>query len=270
MTVHFVREFRLTTPDPSAPSSPPPPPGAPPHPQVHVGYLLRAEDASWTSRFATGTRVDLLGSLTLHLMFKDLGGGSAGLRIESLEFDAKAFEESVARGAMEPVLAAARREVKQEQRAGAESSEEQDQQQPRQQVPAPRGRKGSAAATAAQRGMVTRRRSASAKTEQDTDEREGGDDSAAGGSGAGGAGRTGDDTVAKTEQQQQEGDAQQPLDDGGNQGSVVRVPGSAVGGFGITELGMRCLEVCGFALRRVKKFLVADKTDAACRCDLPT
>lgn len=242
MTVHFVREFRLTTPDPASLSSPVPA-GAPPPPQVHVGYLLQADDASWTSRFAQGTRVDLLGSLTLHLMFKDLGSGSVGLRIESLDFDAKAFEESVARGAMEPVLAssmpsapgsALATSVKHEPRSG-----EVDEADERQQQGAPRGRKGSAASSAAQRGMTTRRRSASAKTEQDADGRAAGGDEDEGRDGGGGSADGGDGQ----QQEQQEGVQRQSKQEDDVPSAVVRVPGSPVGGFGITNLGMRCLEV---------------------------
>jgi len=252
LTVHFVREFRLTTPDPASLSSPLPA-GAPLPPQVHVGYLLQAEDASWTSRFAQGTRVDLLGSLTLHLMFKDLGGGSAGLRIESLDFDAKAFEESVARGAMEPVPASTMlpaagapltTSIKHEPRSGG--PDEADEQQPG----APRGRKASAASmAAAQRGMTTRRRSASAKTEQDADGRagagDGEDDRRGDGSADGGDGQQLKEQQKEQEKEQQlQDDVQrQSKQDGEVPSAVVRVPGSPVGGFGITNLGMRCLEV---------------------------
>ncbi|BGP38877.1 hypothetical protein JCM10449v2_002815 [Rhodotorula kratochvilovae] len=209
LTVHFVREFRLTTPDPSLPSSP----SSPPTPQVHIGYLLRAEDASWTSRFAHGARVDLLGALTMHLMFKDLGGGSAGLRIESLEFDAKTFEESVARGAMEPVALPPSVPA-----ASKEADED-----------AARASKARKASTASKRGMVTRRRSASAKVEQeveheDDDDRDAGD-----------AEREDKKPSPQREASREDGEEKK--------GAVVRVPASAVGGFGITELGMRCLEI---------------------------
>ncbi|KPV77262.1 uncharacterized protein RHOBADRAFT_51145 [Rhodotorula graminis WP1] len=242
MTVHFVREFRLTTPDPASLSSPLPA-GAPPPPQVHVGYLLQADDASWTSRFAQGTRVDLLGSLTLHLMFKDLGGGSAGLRIESLDFDAKAFEESVARGAMEAVSASSMpptagpplaTSVKHESRSGGPDEADEQQVQG-----APTGRKGSAGSAAAQRGMVTRRRSASAKTEQDAGGRAGGGDEADDRQGGGASADGGDGP----REEQQDGVQRQSKQEDDVPSAVVRVRGSPVGGFGITNLGMRCLEI---------------------------
>ncbi|GJN89934.1 hypothetical protein Rhopal_002923-T1 [Rhodotorula paludigena] len=232
MTVHFAREFRLTTPDPTvAPPSPPSPPSAsttvppppPPHaPPVHIGYLLRAEDATWTSRFSTGARVELVGALTMHLMFKDLGNGAAGLRIESLEFDARAFEESVVRAAMEPLPAyeaAARGADK--AAAGRDKAEDESE--------ASRPAKGGRRGAAAKRGMVTRKRSASAKVEQDDEE---------------GAGESGaveqDDEKKRIAGAPIEGE-----DDGGveQKGSAMRVPPSAVGGFGVTELGMRCLEI---------------------------
>lgn len=245
----FAREYRLTTPDPSSGSpsqsqsvspdsvSPPSAASSPSPYPVHIGYLLRAEDAVWTSRFRSGTKIDLLGTLTMHLMFKDLGTGAAGLRIESLEFESRGHEEWIARGAMESVLTSMVNEVagagpsersalsgallggvKTEEGAGGGSRGGKEKERPK-------SKKGNTRET---RGMVTRRRSASQKStidhpiEDDSDENEEEEKSV--------RGEQGRKRELSNEERLQ-------------QMRSVSMPVTPVGPFGVTEMGMRCLEV---------------------------
>lgn len=267
-----MREFRLTTPDPSNPpprSASPlvggPPPSAT-FPVVHIGYLLRSEDAIWSSRFHDGARVDLRGALTLHLMFKDLGNGAAGLRIESLEFDARGFEESVPRSVLanlERALSAAMADAtsaKEALNAAAVAppststlddtvTAKDEETENNANGSSSRRRGASAKAQQQARGMNTRRRSAATKAELVTD---GALPPVEGGSGAAAAPAAQDSktpsassssttTTAATgtasENKAQNGDAIENLRD------RDRVAPSPVGPFGVTEMGMRCLEV---------------------------
>lgn len=83
-----MREYFLTTSDPAT--------GRP----IHVGYLLKANRAVWTSNFDSGNKVDLVGSLTVHFvvtMAPGGGGGAGGLKVESIDFDSRGHEEFIAR-----------------------------------------------------------------------------------------------------------------------------------------------------------------------------
>ena len=259
----LVREFRLTTPDPSNPpprpasplgGGPPPPPNAP-FPAVHIGYLLRSEDAIWSSRFHDGARVDLRGALTLHLMFKDLGNGAAGLRIESLEFDARGFEESVPRSVLanlERALSAAMADAtsaKAALKSAASTADDssvtaKDEETENNANGSSRRRGASAKAQQQARGMNTRRRSAATKAELVTDDAlptaEGGSGAAAQDSKTPSASSTTTPTTTGT------GTASGDKALNGNvtiEGLRDRVAPSPVGAFGVTEMGMRCLEV---------------------------
>lgn len=267
-----MREFRLTTPDPSNPPPRPAPPlvGGPPPPSagfpaVHIGYLLRSEDAIWSSRFHDGARVDLRGALTLHLMFKDLGNGAAGLRIESLEFDARGFEESVPRSILanlERALSAAMADatpakaaLKTAAAAIAPSTADdssvtaKDEETENNSNGSSRRRGASAKVQQQARGMNTRRRSAATKAEIVTDDAlppgEGGSGAAAAAqdSKTPSASSTTTTTTSATgtanENKAQNGDTIEGLRD--------RVAPSPVGAFGVTEMGMRCLEVGSLA-----------------------
>jgi len=219
----FIREYRLTTPDttlhsPSSPSNPAP------LPQVHIGYLLRADEAVWTSRFSSGTKVDLVGTLTVHLVFKDLGNGQPVLRVESFEFESRGHEEWVVREAMEllppstPAIGNAG--IKEEESSGEKGGG--------------RSRRSSNSVGGGgnqRKGMTTRRRSASAREEQEQDhesnasssqpergEKDGKDD----GNGTSQSSTTRDDP---------------------RRTATARIPSSSVGSFGVPEMGMRCLEV---------------------------
>ncbi|KDE05539.1 hypothetical protein MVLG_04130 [Microbotryum lychnidis-dioicae p1A1 Lamole] len=99
----FVREFFLSAHHPVT--------GQP----VHVGYLLRADEAVWSSRYSNGTKVELNGTLTVHFVvvphtatgpggsatgssISGSAGGGAGagsLRIESMDFESRGHEEWV-------------------------------------------------------------------------------------------------------------------------------------------------------------------------------
>lgn len=222
-----VREFRLTTPDPSGPRSPPAHASSPSAAfPVHIGYLLRSEDAMWCSRYGDGARVDVRGSLTVHLMFKDLGNGAAGLRIESLEFNARGFEESVPRSTIadiERALVAAAADAAMQSSPTKSVATLDDSVGKDGDEGAPLRRRTSKTQT---RGMNTRRRSAATKSEQDVaddDDRSTLDDAGS--------------RDAKTTPSLQ--DRQLDLV------NLVRarVAPSPVGSFGVTEMGMRCLEV---------------------------
>ncbi|GAA6018470.1 hypothetical protein JCM10207_000904 [Rhodosporidiobolus poonsookiae] len=229
LTPHFAREYRLTTPDPTAsPSSPSSGGSAPPSLPVHIGYLLRADDASWTSRFSQGVKVELAGTLTVHLLFKDLGHGAAGLRIESLEFESRGHDEWISREVVEAHLAAAALPPEGFDPRASTSSTAAGKDDERPERPKP-GRKGSATAAAAKDkekdggrgGMVTRRRSASARSEQlQLDEDEGS------GSGDGEGDRK--PSVGEKDEARR---------------ARARMPVSPVGTFGVTEMAMRCLEI---------------------------
>ncbi|GAA5893393.1 uncharacterized protein JCM6883_007652 [Sporobolomyces salmoneus] len=273
----FIREYRLTTPDttlhsPSssnntANSSNSGPNGgsnsSPPLPQVHIGYLLRADEAVWTSRFSSGTKVDLVGTLTVHLIFKDLGNGQPVLRVESFEFESRGHEEWVVREAMELIqnqnpttpgagTAAAggggggsngsstttpmttTTTIKEE--GGGDSS-----------VSSPEkgasSRRSSNSGSQRKSGMTTRRRSASARQEEEHDQESNEDPNS---------------------QQEREKEKERKEDNGGAElytttstssgatsredqqrrpGPTARIPPSSVGSFGVTEMGMRCLEI---------------------------
>ncbi|BGP54639.1 hypothetical protein JCM8202v2_002226 [Rhodotorula sphaerocarpa] len=242
----LTREFRLTTPDPSAPrpGSPVvggPPGGSPASFPVHIGYLLRAEDALWSSRFVDGARVDLRGNLTMHLMFKDLGNGAAGLRIESLEFDARGFEDYVTRSTLaniERALVAAAADAATAHPAlkntAPDDGVKDDSQSEDGQGGSSRRR---TSRTQPGRGMSTRRRSAASKTEQDND-----DDRA--------TLHIDDDGAAPPcppppHSKDVKG---HPLALKDHHGDLInllreRVAPSPVGAFGVTEMGMRCLEI---------------------------
>lgn len=218
-----------------------PPGGSPASFPVHIGYLLRAEDALWSSRFVDGARVDLRGNLTMHLMFKDLGNGAAGLRIESLEFDARGFEDYVTRSTLaniERALVAAAADAATAHPAlkntAPDDGVKDDSQSEDGQGGSSRRR---TSRTQPGRGMSTRRRSAASKTEQDND-----DDRA--------TLHIDDDGAAPPcppppHSKDVKG---HPLALKDHHGDLInllreRVAPSPVGAFGVTEMGMRCLEV---------------------------
>lgn len=67
---------------------------------IHVGYLLRADEAIWHSRYQNGVKSELVGTLTTHFVVTatpGTGGAGAGnvppLRIDSVEFEARGHEE---------------------------------------------------------------------------------------------------------------------------------------------------------------------------------
>ncbi|GAA5880891.1 hypothetical protein JCM3774_003234 [Rhodotorula dairenensis] len=241
----LVREFRLTTPDPSIPG---PASAAGAAFPVHIGYLLRSDDATWSSRFNDGARVDLRGSLTLHFMFKDLGNGAAGLRIESLEFDARGFDEYVPRSVLanlERALSAATADataaqvaLKAAEAASATASAPADESaiaptKEEESEPVNGSRRRSSKTQG--RGMNTRRRSAATKAELEAD---------------GSAARNADESsapvrdtkpvaaasaAAAVEVKSHNGDSIEARRD--------RIAPSPVSSFGVTEMGMRCLEI---------------------------
>ncbi|GAA5992777.1 hypothetical protein JCM10908_006928 [Rhodotorula pacifica] len=247
----LVREFRLTTPDPSSPRPSSPGGGdGPPHAPfpVHIGYLLRSEDAMWSSRFNDGARVDLRGSLTMHLMFKDLGNGAAGLRIESLEFDARGFEEYVPRSVLanlERALSAATADAASAQAAlkaaaaTTAASANADDTPTKEEEENLNGSRRRSSKTQQGRGMNTRRRSAATKAELDNDDsRTLADESqlpsrdAAKGSSTTTASNA---ASGETKGYQHGDDSIEAMRD--------RIAPSPVGAFGVTVMGMRCLEI---------------------------
>ncbi|KAI5474835.1 LIM binding protein [Pseudohyphozyma bogoriensis] len=86
-----VQEFFLTVPDPLT-SRP-----------VHVGYLLKADSALWSSNFEQGVKVELEGSLNVHFVVtadRDAAGGAGvlkGLKIEAIDFQSRGHEEYFAK-----------------------------------------------------------------------------------------------------------------------------------------------------------------------------
>ena len=194
----LVREFLLTTPDPSS--------GRP----AHVGYLLQADDTIWTSTFANGTRVDLGGSLTVHFVVT-----LNGLKIESIEFNSRGHDKFVGRDsiATERVERIYERRVDDEERERFEREEEE-----RQREEDGEGRKRQKE-KAKKPGASTRRRSATRDSEDAAEDLK--------------------------DRRPCPGSHLEQLAPGL---STVRfdkhmLPVSPVGSFGITEMGMRCLEV---------------------------
>ncbi|GAA5981955.1 hypothetical protein JCM11641_006810 [Rhodosporidiobolus odoratus] len=225
LSTTFAREYRLTmlepTParSPASPAHPGGPPPLPPAAHVHVGYLLQADDAVWSSRFSQGIKVDLVGTLTVHLLFKNLGSGTAGLRIESLEFESRGHEEWIVKEAMQAMPDVSSEARKRASLSGAlgignggdAKVEDQDR---------PRSKKGAAPP---QKGMVTRRRSASARSEARTEEAE--------------------DEHSDDEERKVSADGLSSQEEKSSRSHAVRVPLTPVGTFGVTEMGMRCLEI---------------------------
>ena len=71
---------------------------------IHVGFLLKAEKTSWMSHFDTGVVVELRGALTVHFVVVEIfngsdrsGPSSAGLKVESMQFSSRGHEEYIAR-----------------------------------------------------------------------------------------------------------------------------------------------------------------------------
>lgn len=185
LSLYQVHEFFLTTPDPST-SRP-----------VHVGYLLKADDATWFSRFGNGVKVDLVGALTVHLVVTGVIGG---LRVESIEFASRGHEEFLAREfvATERVERMFDTGVP-EGEDGAEAA----------------GKAAGKKDKAKKPGASTRRRSQT-KESEDAEEKE--------------------------------AEIKRGMDERAGWISSVSyenhmLPISPVGSFGITEMGMRCLEV---------------------------
>ncbi|GAA6060903.1 hypothetical protein JCM10212_003937 [Sporobolomyces blumeae] len=270
----FIREYRLTTSDTTlqSPSSPPPPhPSMSNLPQVHIGYLLRADEAVWASRFATGTKVDLVGTLTVHLVFKDLGNGQPVLRVESFEFESRGHEEWVVREAMDVLNSVApggsnvangtngQVATTPAGSGGANSTatttvvvkEEESNDKVSNTHSGRSSTSGgvNANSTAGQRkGMTTRRRSASAREEQHEEE-ESNVSSSQRGEKTGGGG--GDKNKPAENAQKGNGGSGANGGEGVNPGGLkddvkrvtARLPETSVGSFGVTEMGMRCLEI---------------------------
>lgn len=290
----FIREYRLTTPDTTAQSpssfasnnpssansstvgtnpnsnSNSSNPNSTPLQQVHIGYLLRADEAVWSSRFSSGTKVDLIGTLTVHLIFKDLGNGQPVLRVESFEFESRGHEEWVVREAMEviggnigngnlPLSAppppstpggngngsgdnkkdSTTTTMKEENESSPEKGANEGTSRSR--------RSSNSTNGGGRKGMTTRRRSASAREEQETDQDEN----------ESGSQQEKRDNVKKDSSADDGGGASLHRSassagsrEGGNEqaqqrraGPTARIPASSVGSFGVTEMGMRCLEV---------------------------
>lgn len=229
----FIREFALHAPDPLT-SRP-----------IHVGHLLRADEAVWHSRFSDGVKVELTGTLTTHFVLVapvvspggggmgEGGGGAAAaqqahgppnLRIESMDFDARGHEEFVQREAiiservervydLPGFAGLGNLESDTMVEGGSEGSP----------TSAGGGKKGGSGA-ASFSGALTRRRSAVAEE------------------GAGGGKE--DPLRGHTLPKSGGGWQKERL---GGLGSIeaskeFKAP-SKVGSFGITEMGMRCLEV---------------------------
>lgn len=197
MSPAFVREFFLTTPDPAT--------GRP----IHVGYLLKADETTWLSRFSNGVRVDIVGSLVVHFVIA--GPGVGGLRVESMEFDSRGHEEFVVRDAIVSEMVEKLYDTLSGNAISATGSDA-----GLESIPVTgggggggRGRGGRRASGAAA-GAATRRRSAT--KDEETSEEKG----------------LGSERV--------QGMASVMFE-------KVVLPSTPVGSFGITEMGMRCLEV---------------------------
>lgn len=189
----FVREFLLTAPHPAT--------GQP----VHIGYLLQADNTSWMSKFQSGTTIELLGTLTVHLvvvvsnagnMMGGVGVGSdgAGLRVESLSFESRGHTEYLPR---ESLI--------------GDRSDRMDSETMSTSTPADTENSPSAA----KRRAITKR-------------------------GGGVGSRRRSQTKDEEEEQMPDGTKGSKFGENSYERSL---PVSPVGSFGITEMGMRCLEV---------------------------
>ncbi|KAL8276478.1 hypothetical protein RQP46_011128 [Phenoliferia psychrophenolica] len=196
LTPSLVREFFLTTPDPSS--------GRP----AHVGYLLKAEHTTWFSNFSSGVKVDLVGSLTVHFV---VTGQPGGLRVESIEFTSRGHEEYVGREgiARERVERFYEKKLEGEEREKFEREEEErarEEEEERRKREREKGKKP---------GAATRRRSQTKESE---------------------------------EAEEEKAEIKRGLEVPTPGMTAVRFeraifPTSPVGSFGITEMGMRCLEI---------------------------
>ncbi|KAK4055780.1 hypothetical protein OIV83_000327 [Microbotryomycetes sp. JL201] len=206
---HYVREFVLTAPHPAH--------GRP----IHVGYLLRADEAVWQSKYMDGAKVDLVGTLTAHFVLTAQPGGGVGggtslappLRIESLDFDSRGHEEWVSRDAfvaekVERLYDLPGYSYDEDEPAANHAS----------------SRTKTRKASGGNAGVLTRRRS-----------------------GAGGKLGDSEDHASPTRGHNLPKSASLPTERYPGLGSVsyqnVLAPSSKIGSFGITEMGMRCLEI---------------------------
>lgn len=168
---------------------------------MHVGYLLKAEETTWSSQFANGVKVDLRGSLIVHFAIVQGPGGQQALKIESLQFDSRGHEEWIARDA---VVSEQIERVLEGLASGKEGQAV---------------KKEVAAAAGGKKGAELRGRRKSTVVE----------DSKA----------VENAPVLEKERIILENHI---------------MPASPVGSFGITEMGMRCLEVCFLSLSRLKSW----------------
>jgi hypothetical protein len=195
MSPAFVREFFLTTPDPAT--------GRP----IHVGYLLKADETTWLSRFSNGVRVDIVGSLVVHFVIA--GAGVGGLRVESMEFDSRGHEEFVVRDAIVSEMVEKLYDTLSGNAVSATGSDAGIESSPG--IGGGGRGRGARRGSGAAGGASTRRRSAT-KDEVTSEEKSLGSERVQG--------------MASVMFEK------------------VVLPSSPVGSFGITEMGMRCLEVC--------------------------
>lgn len=189
----LVREFLLSTPDPIT------------RQPVHVGFLLKAEDVTWVSRYRSGIQVELVGTLTAHFVVTGPGPGTGAnavaLKIESLAFESRGHEEMILREAL----------VHERVERLYDTAE----------------LHGSSPPAAVVKGkptkkmMGTRRKS---QIEQEDQEKE--------------AQREMEEAIAAFKRE-----GERPSARHGVTWDTAEAPPSPVGSFGIPEMGMRCLEV---------------------------
>lgn len=181
----FVREYILTVPHPAT--------GQP----FHTGYLLKADNTSWISKFSSGTVVELTGSLTVRFsIVAGLFGAGINnrkeLRLESMEFEARGQSEFIQRETLAEQGGVNRKTsitISSTSENSPATTDVKD--SPSRRKPPPK------------RGAATRRRTQAA-----------------------------DEPIFE----QPKGSTAEL--------AGLKIPPSPVGSFGITEMGMRCLEVC--------------------------
>ncbi|KAK4056521.1 hypothetical protein OIO90_002368 [Microbotryomycetes sp. JL221] len=211
---HYVREFILTVPHPQH--------GRP----VHVGYLLRADEAVWQSKYSDGSKVDLIGTLTCHFVLTNspgagIGGGpvnSPPLRIESMDFDSRSHEEYINRASVVTETVEKLYDLPGFNGNVAIKDDEDD-------SVSISGSGRKQRKTSGSGGVLTRRRSGAGKPDSDDHM----DDPTRG---------------YRLPKSGKSLPQSRPPGIGSEQFvKLVRAPDSKIGSFGITEMGMRCLEI---------------------------
>jgi len=190
-----VREYLLSAIDP------------PTRQPAHVGFLLEADDVSWTTKYQVGSHVELNGRLTVHFVVAGPGPGlnAVALRIESLHFESSGREQFVSREAI--VHERVERLVETGGGLDAAVKRKRDEEQDARDEKEGSGKKG-------KRGSIgTRRKSQLAEEEEQ-------------------------------EKRRRDGWETERWD--GLEGIAydrLRIEDSEVGAFGLPEMGMRCLEI---------------------------